>query len=457
MNRVADIKLPSGPAETSDIAAAVTAEMDRIDALVQALLRHREGRVVTQKGRDALATAQKRVSAARAAGVFADLNALSGDLDPDLALNILMVVAYTLVRPSKAHVLQTLIGPGSTETVLTQGVLHEVLMPDDLYEARLARALAPTSPLLVNGLVRAEGEGPARQLRPGFALARFVSGGEGNLTPPDAVRLVFEPGQSLRPLYLEDRVTRRLDEIHALVGLLGQGGQAMAGPAVLFAGGPGTGKSLAVHHMAARLNRPLYQIDLGRLVSKWQGETERNLTRVFDELCGTSGCILMDEADSLLGRRVEVKDSRDAQNNLTVSHLLSLLERHRGPVFMTTNLRGNLDDAYTRRLSAVVEFHPPQRGLRGIIWENALRQATPTLPKNDLRYLAELATPAVMSAAEIVNAATMAAALAQLAQQACGPTEVARAIMLEMSKSEMTFSHDDLGPLAEFWPQDAAL
>ncbi len=439
-----------------ELQIAITAEMDRIDCLVATVKRHREGKTMGQEGRNQLACSQAEVASMRATPVFSRLLEQAGDLETDLVLDCLMVVAYVLVRPSKVHLMQGLTGQGGDFT-LTQGVLHELLIPDDAHEARLARALAPSSPLVLNGLIRAEGEGPARQFRPGFALARFITGGEASLTPPEAVRLVFEPGQSLQPLYLEDRVNRRLSELVGLIGLLADGNLPMAGPAILFTGGPGTGKTLAAYHMAARLGRPLYQIDLGRLVSKWLGETERNLSRVFAELCGTSGCILLDEADALLGKRVEVKESRDQHANMTVSHLLSLLERHRGPVFMTTNLRGNLDDAYTRRLAAVVEFHQPDCALRQRIWDYALAQAAPGLGRAALGELVLLASQPPMSAAEIVNAAVVAVALVCIDGAGPGPTDLARAIMLEKSKSEMTFARSDLGQLAKYWPEDAEL
>lgn len=435
--------------------AALGAEMDRVEALIEAVLRHRDGKTLGQEGKNAVARAQAAVSEHRKAGAFDALRPALGQLPADLALNVLMIVAYALVRPSRAYRLQALTGQGAGEFVMTQGLLHELLMPDDRYEAELSRALSSTSALCASGLIRAEGEGPTRQLRPGFALARFVSGSEANLSPPDAVRLVYEPGQSLRPLFLEDRVLRRLDEIEALVRLVEEGDQPMAGPAILFAGGPGTGKTLAAFHMAARLGRPMYQVDLGRLVSKWQGETERNLTRVFDEMCGTTGCLLMDEADAMMGRRVEVKDSRDAQNNLTVSHVLSLMERHRGPIFMTTNLRGNLDDAYTRRVSALVEFFPPHEALRARIWDSALARSAPSMSGGARAELVGLAKPIRMSAAEIVSAAVMTAALARLVGAMPGPEELARGVMLEMSKSEITFARSDLGLLAAYWPEEA--
>lgn len=439
-----------------DLQIAITAEMDRVDCLVNTIQLHREGKTLSKEERNRLAHAQAEVARMRATHVFKEVLEQAGDLEPDLALDCLMVAAYPLVRPSKVHIMQRLTGQAG-EFTLTQGLLHELLIPDDAHEARLVRAMAPSSPLITNGLIRAEGEGPARQFRPGFALARFITGGEGSITPPEAVRLVFEPGHSLQPLYLEKRVERRLSELVGLIGLLADGDLPMAGPAILFAGGPGTGKTLAAYHMAARLDRPLYQIDLGRMVSKWLGETERNLSRVFAELCGTSGCILLDEADALLGKRVEVKESRDQHANMTVSHLLSLLERHNGPVFLTTNLRGNLDDAYTRRLAAVVEFHQPNRALRQRIWKDTLGHLAPGLEGEALDELVELASQPSMSAAEIVNASVMAAALVREDNSTLTPADLARAIMLEKSKSEMTFARSDLGQLAAFWPEDGEL
>ncbi|AML51926.1 ATP-binding protein [Falsihalocynthiibacter arcticus] len=445
----------SGPRPDTDIDAALTAEMNRVEALMQAVSRHRGGKSMGAAPRSALAAAQAAVAIHRQSGVFADLTAKAPCVDPDLALDCLMIVALTIIRPSKAWSLQALIPGGSADFAMTQGLIHELLMPDDDHEGRLSRALAPHGDLICNGLLRAEGAGPTRQLRPGFALARFIAGSEAALTPPDGVRLVFQPGDPVQKMFLSPRIGQRLAELESLVRLLASRDTGMAGPSALFTGGPGTGKSLAVLHMAHRLKRPLYQVDLGRVVSKWIGETERNLSRVFGEMSGTAGCILIDEADALLGKRVEVKESRDQHANVTVSHLLSLLERHRGPVFLTSNLRGNLDPAYIRRFACVVDFHRPTKSVRQQIWGHALARAAPDLDSAICSDLVTQSAPIEMSAAEISNAAVVAVALSEYQRHDLTASDLARAIMLEKTKGGMTFSREDLGPLAAFWyPED---
>lgn len=431
---------------------ALAAEMDRIEMLCDAVARHRDGKTLSQAVRNRLTETQAQVGAQRGTGIFADLLRGLGGIDADIAIDCLMIVAYPLVRPSRARRLAALSG-GVGDGVVTQALLHELLMPDDPHEARLAQALAPTAPLMQAGLLRAEGQGPGRVLQPGFALARFVAGTETCLNPPDAVRLVHQPGDPLRPMLHPPRIWLRLDEIAALIALVGAGGSGMAGPSVLFTGGPGTGKTLSVYHLAERLRRPLYQVDLGRVVSKWMGETERNLSRVFEGMSGTEGIILIDEADALLGKRVEVRESRDQHANVTVSHLLSLLERHRGPVFATTNLSGNLDKAYIRRFSAVLDFHRPNHAIRVQLWADALIAAD--IGKHRAAGLAADAAHAELSAAEIANAVVVAQALAQMAQGRLGPAEVTRAIMLEKTKGDLTFTAEDLGPLAPYWPKGA--
>ncbi len=436
---------------------ALTAEMNRVEALIQAVRRHREGKSLSNVSRTALATAQAAVTTHRQSGVFAGLTAQCPVLDPDLALDCLMIVALVIVRPSKAWTLQALVSGGSGDFAVTQGIIHELLMPDDDHEGRLTSALAPHGELIRHGLLRAEGTGPVRQLRPGFALARFIAGSEAALTPPDGVRLVFQPGDTVPQMFLSPRIDQRLGELESLIRLLSSRDTGMAGPSALFTGGPGTGKSLAVFHMAHRLNRPLYQVDLGRVVSKWMGETERNLSRIFSEMSGTAGCILIDEADALLGKRVEVKESRDQHANVTVSHLLSLLENHQGPVFLTSNLRGNLDPAYIRRFACVVDFHRPTISLRQQIWAHALARAVPDLDAVTRIELVHQSAPIELSAAEISNAAVVAVALSEHRRHDLSASDLARAIMLEKTKGGLTFSREDLGPLAAVWqPEEPA-
>jgi len=438
---------------------AIDAEVERVALLAEAVALHREGKPLPEPRRAALVAAQERVKAGRSAGLFAPLTAGIAAEDADLALDCLMIAGFGLARPSRARLLTNLAAPGSTsgEAGLPQGLLHELLMPDGALEVALSQLLSAASPLIRGGLLRIEGDGPGRMIRPGMRLSRFVTGSEQTLTPPQGVRLAWSPGDPLAPLFLAAPIRRRLDEVAALIGYVRAHPDAgIAGPSVLFSGGPGTGKSLAVQHLAARLGRPLYQIDLGRVMSKWVGETERNMSHIFEALSGTEGLILIDEADALLGKRVEVREGRDQYANVTVSHTLALLERHRGPVFLTTNLRANFDTAYVRRFAAVVEFRRPDAPLRAEIWFNTLaRMAAAGVAdpqREEIAARVALAAPIDLTAAEIVNVAVVASGLAGTGLPA--PAHLARAIWLERTKAGHTFTRTDLGALAPHFEED---
>jgi hypothetical protein len=150
------------------------------------------------------------------------------------------------------------------------------------------------------------------------------------------------------------------------------------GITALFAGASGTGKTMAAEVLAGELELDLYKVDLSQIVSKYIGETEKNLRRIFDaaEECGA--LLLFDEADSLFGKRSEVKDSHDRYANLEVSYLLQRMEQYRGLAVLTTNMRRSLDHAFLRRLRFVVEFPFPDATQRIEIWKRAFPPPTPT-------------------------------------------------------------------------------
>ena len=160
------------------------------------------------------------------------------------------------------------------------------------------------------------------------------------------------------------------------------------GLAVLFAGPPGTGKTMAAGVLAHELALDLYRIDLSTVVSKYIGETEKNLARIFAEAASSSAVLFFDEADALFGKRSAVRDSHDRYANLEVSYLLQRLEEHDGVVILATNLHRNLDDAFVRRLHATVEFPLPDVADRRRIWQQVWPAATPLDPHVDLDVLA---------------------------------------------------------------------
>lgn len=149
------------------------------------------------------------------------------------------------------------------------------------------------------------------------------------------------------------------------------------GITALFAGPPGTGKTMAASVLSAELCLPLYTIDLSQIVDKYIGETEKRLEEVFEYAARSNVILFFDEADSLFGKRTEVKDSKDKYANNEVSYLLQKIERHEGLVLLATNIKNNIDEAFLRRMRYVVEFQLPDVETRKEIWKNGFSAAVP--------------------------------------------------------------------------------
>jgi hypothetical protein len=153
---------------------------------------------------------------------------------------------------------------------------------------------------------------------------------------------------------------------------LSAGGGRGRGVLAMFAGESGTGKTLSAEVVAADLGLDLYVVQLSSIVDKYVGETEKNLERIFTEADRTDSVLLFDEADAVFGKRSEVKDSHDRYANLESAYLLQRLEAFDGIALLTTNLRANIDDAFTRRLDLVVDFPFPDAGQRLALWQHSL-------------------------------------------------------------------------------------
>ncbi|MFJ9406298.1 ATP-binding protein [Streptomyces sp. NPDC101393] len=197
----------------------------------------------------------------------------------------------------------------------------------------------------------------------------------------------IEPRAGWRDLVLAERQLKILQEVVAHVRqrstVYQDWGFAKAlrsglGVTALFAGGSGTGKTLAAEVMAKELGLDLFIIDLSQVVSKYIGETEKNLSRVFDAAERGGALLLFDEADALFGKRSEVKDSHDRYANLEVSYLLMRMEAYRGLAILTTNMKKALDTAFMRRIRFVVDFPFPGEKERAEIWSRVLPSQAPT-------------------------------------------------------------------------------
>jgi len=161
-----------------------------------------------------------------------------------------------------------------------------------------------------------------------------------------------------------------------------------AGVTILFAGPPGTGKTMAAEVIAAELGLELYKIDLSTVVNKYIGETEKNLGRIFDEAARSNAILFFDEADAIFGKRSEVKDAHDRYANIEVSYLLQRMETYDGITVLATNLRANLDDAFTRRLQFAVDFPFPDDAYRARIWQALFPPGVPRAADLDFALLA---------------------------------------------------------------------
>jgi hypothetical protein len=168
-------------------------------------------------------------------------------------------------------------------------------------------------------------------------------------------------------------------------------GQKLAsskGVTILFSGPPGTGKTMGAEVIAAELGLDLYKIDLSTVVSKYIGETEKNLERIFNEAQSSNAILFFDEADAIFGKRSEVKDAHDRYANIEISYLLQRMEMYDGVTILATNLRANLDEAFTRRLQFAVDFPFPDEAYRLRIWQTLFPPGVPRDAELDFGLLA---------------------------------------------------------------------
>ena len=220
----------------------------------------------------------------------------------------------------------------------------------------------------------------------------------------------------------------------------------------LFSGPPGTGKTFAALCLANELGLNLYRIDLSQVVSKYIGETEKALAKVFDEAEAGHGVLLFDEADALFGKRSEVKDAHDRYANIEVGYLLQRLETFEGVAILATNLRSNLDPAFVRRLRFLLDFPMPDEEMRRKLWEQALPAERHRDPELDV-------TPFVgrfrLSGGSIQNVALAAAHLAAAEPEGrIRERHLVRAAYRELEKTGQTRSRRTFGPLAAHLPED---
>jgi hypothetical protein len=233
-------------------------------------------------------------------------------------------------------------------------------------------------PAAIRAAVVSAGGGPAGLWEACRAQARPRLGALAQRIDPAARwdELVLPPPQREALAQLAVHVRHRLT-VYETWGLR-RGRTRGLGTTALFAGPSGTGKTLAAEVLAADLDLDLYRVDLSAVVSKYIGETEKNLRQVFDAAEDGGAVLLFDEADALFGKRSEIRDSHDRYANIEVAYLLQRMEEYRGLAVLTTNLRDALDAAFMRRLRFVIEFPFPDATLRAEIWRRVFPPETPT-------------------------------------------------------------------------------
>jgi hypothetical protein len=262
----------------------------------------------------------------------------------------------------------------------------------------------------------------------------------------------IEPAVGWEDLVLPEPTLRALRELTARARHRDQvldewrmrpGGGRGRGIAGLFAGDSGTGKTMSAEVIAADLGLDLYTVNLATVVDKYVGETEKNLERIFTEAAGVNGVLLFDEADAIFGKRSEVRDAHDRYANIESAYLLQRMESFDGLAILATNLRANLDDAFTRRLDVVVDFPVPDEALRRALWDRCLGVALPRASDVDLDFCAAAFE---LSGGNIRSVAVSAAYLAAAAGRPVAMTDLVTAVATEYRKLGRLCLDREFGP-----------
>ncbi|WP_419813176.1 ATP-binding protein [Bacterioplanoides sp.] len=330
-------------------------------------------------------------------------------------------------------------------------LIQELLFIPAAESHLLQQRLQPSAPLLRYGLLA---DATPQRYQPLHTSARAQQGlleyQHTGMDLPGAVRL--KATGSWSDLVLPANSLARLREYMLWLTHRQQveqewGGEIIGGPVALFSGPSGTGKTYAASVIANELGWPLYRVDLGMLVSKYVGETEKNLNQLLDAAHGQNLVLLFDEADALFGRRAEVKDARDRYANMEVSHLLSRIERHHGPCILTSNFRQNLDPAFARRFQMVVEFARPDASARLALWNQHIPCRA---PRSDSLDLALVANSVALTGGQIRNVALHAAFLAAERQQPISTGLLTQGIWTEFAKEGREMVASRLGDLQSY-------
>ncbi len=433
------------------ISSNLATEWKRIEILCLCLLESRADREPSDKLIKQLQDAQHQVEFLRKE--LSGWHKLSIEGLPDLALDMLACVYAPAINPNVALMLQDL--QQTSNIYPTLAFIHRLLALND-EEYLSAQQLTGRLGLLVSrGLLLVEGDGPLLQLKPHPAVLALISGLPAQpLSIPGAVHITIDAGWDdlIIPPSQRRMLTEYLHWIHYADKVVNEwGGRAAGGPIALFSGPSGTGKTFAASVIANKLGWSLYRVDLGTLISKYIGETEKNLNALFDAVQGQKILLQFDEVDALMGKRGEIKDARDRYANMEVSHLLSRIELHQGPCILTTNLRKQIDQAFQRRFHFVLTFPRPESRERLALWQKLLPPLAPLSENLDLPLVAEAVA---LSGGEIRNAANHAAILAAAESVPINLEHITVGVWRVLQKSDGQTRTNQLRHLANYLPKE---
>ncbi|TKB25865.1 ATP-binding protein [Desulfopila sp. IMCC35006] len=430
-------------------AMPLAAEWERIDLLGACLSAYRRGVEIPKEVSQRLDHVQSDVNALRDRDPWRSLSSECGleALDQDILACCLAPEA----EPRLGWMYQDL-QRGISSPYPTPALIREMFVLNNEESKFFNQRLLLNSPLLRSGLVEGEAYGLFQPLHPSKRALHQLLGWPllEKMRVPGAVEVVCRV--SWDDLVLPEDCLRKLREFilwvtHRQKVEREWGGRVGGGPVVLFSGPSGTGKTFASEVVANALGWPLFRVDLGLLVSKYIGETEKNLNALFDAAGSRQVVLLFDEADSLFSKRGEVREARDRYANMEVSHLLSRIEHHSGPCILTTNLRKYIDPAFTRRFQMIVDFPRPEAAARTRLWNLHI---PPNAPRDADVNTQLLGSEFNLSGGQIRNAALHASFLAAGESRPIGMAHIASAVWTEFSKKGGEQSSVNMGKFAHY-------
>lgn len=425
----------------------LAAEWQRIDLLGHCLISERQGQTISEKIKSRLKGLQELVQKVRGETPWRDLieNKKLQPMDQD----ILACVVAPDAEPRLGWLFQEL-QPGVAGPYPTAALIRELLFIGGKEVDSFYQRLSRNAPLTRSGLLAPFDKESYTPLKPEKKATELLLGLPSDNQPPPGTIEITAPA-SWDDLVLPTYCLKALREFMYWLQYRDRvmhdwGGRMTGGPVAFFTGPSGTGKTYSARVLANELGWPLYRVDLGILVSKYIGETEKNLNALFDAATDQPMVLLFDEAESIFGKRADIKDARDRYANMEVSHLLSRIEYHNGPCILTSNLKQQLDPAFSRRFQFVIDFPRPGKKARSLLWQKHLPPRAPLSSDIDTDLLGETIN---MTGGQIRNATLHAAFLAAASAAPIDLSMLARAVWVEMGKEGREVMPSILGVLAE--------